>query len=105
LNFIDDLDHAVNPGHNLLGDLLFMEAEQPASEKKNAVFTPARNPSHGFVGTLSQTFQRHFSNGGCIDGLDLVQSVTSGHRKPHAGMDYLTANFLTPWIATFQHHE
>jgi hypothetical protein len=37
-HLVDDLGHSINPGHSLLGDLLFVEAEQSTSEEKNSVF-------------------------------------------------------------------
>jgi hypothetical protein len=46
VDFIDHLGHAVYPSHSFLGNLLFMEAEEPAAEEENTVFALARNPSH-----------------------------------------------------------
>jgi hypothetical protein len=52
-DFVDHLRHPTDPGHNFLGNLLFVEAKQPASEVKNAVFALARDPAHGLVRTYS----------------------------------------------------
>ena len=45
LDFIDHLLDAIDSGYNFLGDLLFVEAEQPTSEEKNAVLALARKPT------------------------------------------------------------
>ena len=37
MDFIDHPTHAADPGHNFLGDLLLMEAEQAISEEKNGL--------------------------------------------------------------------
>jgi len=91
LDGVDHLRHSADAGHNFLGDLLFVEAEQPASENKDAVVEFARNPLHGFVGTLSQALYRQFGNRGSIDRRG--HGITSFHRKFSVEMDCLAASF------------
>jgi hypothetical protein len=51
-HLVDDLGHSINPAHSLLGDLFFVEAKEPTSQEKNAVFALTRNPSQDFVGAV-----------------------------------------------------
>jgi hypothetical protein len=85
LDFIDHLSHAIDPGHNFLGNLLLMEAEQPTSEEKNAVLALARNPSHGFVWAGPQALRCGLDNGGAIDSRGLVH-ITSMHKELPFGL-------------------
>jgi hypothetical protein len=48
-DFVDYLDHAVDPGHGLLGNLFLVEAGQATSQEEDAVIALTQDSPYGIV--------------------------------------------------------